>query len=87
MLHDPEVYDNPWTFAPERYKNLDSEMQGVVDLAFGFGRRACPGQKIAAAVVYPVILATLAMCEILPPLNVDGIAVIPEAAYTSGVVP
>ncbi|KAJ6579519.1 hypothetical protein DFH09DRAFT_330142 [Mycena vulgaris] len=39
MLHDPEFYPNPDEFNPDRYSNLDSEMDKVTDLVFGFGRR------------------------------------------------
>jgi cytochrome P450 family 619 len=53
--HDPDLYDKPDEFIPERY--LRNEMgfrTGVTDIdgirktyAFGAGRRICPGQHLA----------------------------------------
>lgn len=46
MLHDPNVYENPHTFDPDRWlkpgvdktdKNIDP-----LEIAFGFGRRSGP---------------------------------------------
>ncbi|EIN10089.1 cytochrome P450 [Punctularia strigosozonata HHB-11173 SS5] len=54
ILHDPEIFDAPETFNPERY--LRSEFgtkQGIDDtdfrhtLPFGAGRRICPGIHLA----------------------------------------
>jgi cytochrome P450 len=41
-MHDPEVYDKPMEFMPERYLKdgkLDPEMRDPEAAAFGFGRR------------------------------------------------
>ncbi|KIJ28115.1 hypothetical protein M422DRAFT_784640 [Sphaerobolus stellatus SS14] len=84
MLHDPEVYPDPMDFKPERYNNDDAEMQKVINLAFGFGRRACPGIHFAFGTVYSIVLTTLATCDILPALNANGDKIIPSVKYSSG---
>ncbi|GJJ14350.1 hypothetical protein Clacol_008614 [Clathrus columnatus] len=86
MLHDPNTYPDPMTFNPERYKGLDTEMKKVTDLAFGFGRRACPGYHFAQGTIYSVIMTTLATCDILPPTNADGKQYIPEIEHSSGTI-
>lgn len=43
MLHDPEMYQDPSAFIPERFLHkdgtLDTELAKDVELGFGFGRR------------------------------------------------
>jgi len=39
ILHDPQNYQDPWKFDPDRFINtLDKEID-LVELVFGFGRR------------------------------------------------
>jgi len=86
MLHDPDVYPDPATFNPDRYNNLDTEMQKVTDLTFGFGRRVCPGYNFAQGTIFAIIATALATCDILPALDAKGKAIEPEVAYTSGTI-
>ncbi|KAH7178431.1 cytochrome P450 [Fusarium sp. MPI-SDFR-AT-0072] len=47
-LHDPEVYDNPSHFDPERYYSGDAEEKGSKNyLVFGTGPHYCLGQVYA----------------------------------------
>ncbi|QUC16702.1 uncharacterized protein UV8b_00943 [Ustilaginoidea virens] len=47
-LHDPEVYDNPDYFDPERYYSGDAEVKGAKNyLVFGTGPHYCLGQVYA----------------------------------------
>ena len=83
MLHDPEVYPNPMEFDPDRYQGLDSEMDKVTDINFGFGRRVCPGRYLAEGTLFAVAATVLATCEILPIRDNEGNAVLPDISYTS----
>lgn len=86
MLHDPEIYPDPMEFKPERFNGLDSEMKQVTDLAFGFGRRICPGMHFAEGTLFAIIATTLATCDILPGLDEHGKEVLPKYAYTPGTI-
>ena len=48
--HDPQVWINPNEFNPERFINL-SESQSFV-IPFSVGRRKCPGEALAQAMVF-----------------------------------
>ncbi|TFK32982.1 putative monooxygenase [Crucibulum laeve] len=84
MFHDPEVYDDPMSFIPERYNGDDLEMRKITDLAFGFGRRACPGFYFAEGTLYAIVLTVLTCCEVLPELDDEGKSFIPNVTYTPG---
>ncbi|KAF7375513.1 putative monooxygenase [Mycena sanguinolenta] len=86
MLHDPEVYPNPMEFDPDRYQGLDSEMDKVTDISFGFGRRACPGKYFAEGTFFAVVSTVLATCEISPIQDTEGNTVLPDISYTSGTI-
>ncbi|THU76453.1 cytochrome P450, partial [Dendrothele bispora CBS 962.96] len=80
MLHDPEVFDKPDIFDPSRYGGLDSEMQKVTDITFGFGRRVCPGRYFAENSIFSMVATLLATCEILPPPDSAGKEYKPEVS-------
>ncbi|EGO19149.1 putative monooxygenase [Serpula lacrymans var. lacrymans S7.9] len=86
MLHDPEVYPEPMKFSPERYGGSQAEMSKVTDLAFGFGRRVCPGFHFAEGTIFAIVTTVLATCEILPAVDASGKTIMPEIAYTSGTI-
>lgn len=47
-LHDPDVYENPDYFDPERYYSGDAEEKGAKNyLVFGTGPHYCLGQQYA----------------------------------------
>ncbi|KAJ7982963.1 putative monooxygenase [Mycena polygramma] len=79
MLHDPEVYPDPDTFNPDRYTNLDSEMVKVWDVAFGFGRRVCPGMLFAEGTFFAIAATVLATCEITPTVDSKGNKIVPKS--------
>ncbi|KAF7595511.1 hypothetical protein BBP40_005847 [Aspergillus hancockii] len=61
--HDPTLYHDPMEFQPERFlggKDRTSEYDPHL-LAFGFGRRICPGRHLADANIYLTIARSLAV--------------------------
>ena len=57
--HDPKVWEDPESFKPERFENLDSIAYRFV--TFGVGRRSCPGGGLAHRVA-GLALAVLIQC-------------------------
>lgn len=64
---DPDCWENPLEFKPERFLNeegkseLNLKVQNFELLAFGAGRRVCPGASLATRFV-PSTLAALVQC-------------------------
>ncbi|PIN20498.1 Cytochrome P450 CYP2 subfamily [Handroanthus impetiginosus] len=56
---DPEVWDNPTCFKPERFEEKEDETQKLIQ--FGMGRRACPGSSLGQRMV-GLILGSLIQC-------------------------
>ncbi|CAH8344870.1 unnamed protein product [Eruca vesicaria subsp. sativa] len=58
MHRDPQLWDDPETFKPERFER---EGEAHKLMAFGLGRRACPGSGLAQRLV-SLTLASLIQC-------------------------
>lgn len=86
MTHDPVVYPHPEEFQPERYGGNDSEMRKVIDLAFGFGRRACPGMQFAEGSIFAIVSTILATSVVVPKMDAQGRAIVLPMDYTSGII-
>lgn len=69
FFNDPEVYKNPEAFDPERYSRNEPD-PGTV--AFGYGRRVCPGWHLADATVFLSITQLLAVFNITKKVDEHG---------------
>ncbi|KAF4473096.1 O-methylsterigmatocystin oxidoreductase [Fusarium albosuccineum] len=84
FTHDPEVYDEPMSFKPERFLETEG-LETAPDphmFVFGFGRRICPGRILADNALYLNIAQSLAVFDI----SRDDEAPEPKAEFTPGVV-
>ncbi|KAJ7185509.1 cytochrome P450 [Mycena filopes] len=89
ILHDPAVYLEPHLFKPERFLTdegkLDPQMKDP-EAPWGFGRRVCPGRKLATSSMYIAIATVLATFEISPALDGGGNPIEPSGEYGSGML-
>jgi len=89
ILHDEEIYSNPHEFRPERFLKdgkLDPAVRDPNTAAFGFGRRSCPGQHLAANSAFITIASILSTFDITLATDDFGNHILVEPAMTSGLV-
>ncbi|TFK46242.1 cytochrome P450 [Heliocybe sulcata] len=85
MLHDPAMFPNPQEFNPDRFLGNEAALKRT-SVAFGFGRRLCPGMNFAESSVFIAIATALATCEIRDPLNENGAPILREVMYETGTI-
>ncbi|KZT10004.1 cytochrome P450 [Laetiporus sulphureus 93-53] len=79
ITRDPEIYPQPEHFDPERTQpQMDPQ-----DITFGLGRRHCLGVHLANCVAFTFIARTLAVFDILKPLDEAGLEYSPLLAFTA----
>ncbi|KAL0958265.1 hypothetical protein HGRIS_000418 [Hohenbuehelia grisea] len=67
ILHDPIMFPEPSTFSPDRYLGSDDHSKLASDavmVAFGFGRRICPGLHLAESSLFSAIAGILTVFRI-----------------------
>ncbi|KAM5544563.1 hypothetical protein V8D89_001461 [Ganoderma adspersum] len=85
MLRAEEHYPDPHTFKPERWLGKQrSDPTHPLNIAFGFGRRSCPGQHLAEELVFTTVARMLALFDITPINDEHGNPVIPSDDSTNG---
>ncbi|KAJ3540050.1 hypothetical protein NMY22_g4462 [Coprinellus aureogranulatus] len=89
MSGDPEYYDNPAEFIPERHikdGKIDKDTLDPYAVAFGFGRRICPGRHISLDTLYTFFASTLSLFDVEPPKDEAGNSTLKYSFTTSGAV-
>ncbi|KAI0769932.1 cytochrome P450 [Fomes fomentarius] len=89
ILHDPEAYPEPERFRPERFlKNgeLNPDVRDPATVAFGFGRRICPGRYFAEAALFVNMARVLQVFDISPPLDARGDVIRIEPKMKDGIL-
>ena len=64
LHHDPELYDCPHSFLPERF--LQGSPQPGTLLPWGLGRKRCPGRQLALIAIRQVLRRVLSTSLVLP---------------------
>ncbi|KAJ3567141.1 hypothetical protein NP233_g6559 [Leucocoprinus birnbaumii] len=83
-LHDEEVFPDPREFKPERFIKDGRIRDDILDpefvASFGFGRRICPGARVARPLLYIAAASLVHLFDIAPAVDHDGnpIKVIPQ---------
>ncbi|KAI0793050.1 cytochrome P450 [Irpex lacteus] len=86
ILHDPEVYEDPEMFKPDRYmesdvgtkKEHENDIGQRNDLTFGGGRRVCAGMHVANYSVAVNAMNLLWAFEFSPAKDRSGKTVVPD---------
>ncbi|KAF8883970.1 cytochrome P450 [Infundibulicybe gibba] len=67
ILHNPETYDEPLEFRPERFLKdgeIDPRVWGAEAIVFGYGRRIYPGRHFADSSLFSVVSSVLSVFTI-----------------------
>ncbi|KAI9445943.1 cytochrome P450 [Lactarius indigo] len=80
VLHDPELYPDPEAFKPDRFLDEDGTFRDdpTISLAFGAGRRICPGRHFVDATLFIVTASVLSVFNVTRAKDKNG-NVIPAA--------
>ncbi|KZV73911.1 cytochrome P450 [Peniophora sp. CONT] len=87
ILHDEETYLDPFVFNPSRYLNAEGNLRKLDKLedpsfvAFGLGRRICPGMHLADATMFLYIASILSAFRIEKALDCKGEPMDPVVDY------
>ncbi|KAA1476009.1 cytochrome P450 [Dentipellis sp. KUC8613] len=85
ITHDPEKYEDPASFKPERFLENDGTLNDQeVPAIFGFGRRVCPGKYIADSSLWMAVASLLAVFDIKFAKDEHGNAIPVKDAVTEG---
>jgi cytochrome P450 len=74
ILHDPDIYPDPEVFKPERFLNEDGSVRDdpAISLAFGVGKRICPGRHFVDATLFIVASSVLSVFDITKAKDENG---------------
>jgi cytochrome P450 len=74
ILHDPEIYPDPEEFKPERFLNKDGSVRDdpTLSLAFGIGKRICPGRHFSDATMFIVASSVLSVFNMTKAKDENG---------------
>jgi cytochrome P450 len=90
ILHDPETYPDPEEFRPERFLNKDGSVRDdpILTLAFGAGKRICPGRHFVDATLFIVTSSVISIFNVTKAKDENGHEIPVKAAVTalSGIV-
>ncbi|KAJ7512616.1 cytochrome P450 [Mycena galericulata] len=87
ILHDPVVYPEPHIFKPERFLTENGKLDPQAkdpEATWGFGRRSCPGRKMATSSMYIAVATILATFNISAAFDSSGNPIEPSCEYGSG---
>jgi hypothetical protein len=82
ILHDPEIYQNPTQFEPQRHLG-NSPQPDPCNYIFGFGRRVCPGAQFAEDAIFINISRTLATFNVTKAQDEQGKEIEPLIEFTT----
>ncbi|OSD02813.1 cytochrome P450 [Trametes coccinea BRFM310] len=88
ILHDEKMYPDPERYNPDRFLLPDGTLNPAVrdpsTVAFGFGRRICPGRYMAVDSMWVTIACVLSLFDIRKAVDEDGKEITPDGEYIRG---
>jgi len=74
ILHDPDLYPDPEVFNPERFLNGDGTLldDPVIPMAFGVGKRICPGRHFVDSTLFIVASSVLSVFNVVKAKDENG---------------
>ncbi|KDR83250.1 hypothetical protein GALMADRAFT_876216 [Galerina marginata CBS 339.88] len=84
MLHNEDEYPDPSIFKPERFMKdgkINPAVRNPAVMAFGFGRRRCPGSQVAISYLWMTVASILSTFEISKALDDQGRPIEPSLLY------
>jgi len=87
FMHDPEVYKDPMVFNPDRLIAQPGKPAepDPFNFAFGYGRRACPGEQLAQSILF-IFTATVLSVFDINKVTINGVVQEPKCEFSSGVL-
>ncbi|KAJ7065512.1 cytochrome P450 [Mycena amicta] len=89
LLHDKDVYPDPYSFNPDRFLidgKLNPDVRDPSMAAFGFGRRICPGRHMATETLFISVASILATLNIDKCVDENGNTIEPTYDYFPGII-
>ncbi|KAJ3885059.1 cytochrome P450 [Lentinula edodes] len=94
ILRDEKTYGpDAHTFEPKRWLlkqgvgwKLNPDMREPTTVAFGFGRRVCPGKHMGLSSFHINVASLLHSFNVTPPMDAHGTPIIPKIEYISAVL-
>ncbi|KAI0085085.1 cytochrome P450 [Irpex rosettiformis] len=89
MLHNPEEYPEPDKFNPGRFikdGEINPEIRDPATIAFGFGRRICPGRHFAKDTAFLVIASILHAFDVKPSVDENGFELDPTPQLQGSII-
>ncbi|KAI9441783.1 cytochrome P450 [Lactarius indigo] len=74
ILHNPDLYPDPEAFIPERFLYEDGTLRDdpVISLAFGAGKRICPGRHFVDSTLFIVVSSVLSVFNVMKAKDENG---------------
>ncbi|KAK7447720.1 hypothetical protein VKT23_013976 [Stygiomarasmius scandens] len=88
ILHDPEMYPEPLSFKPERFLKQEGKDLPLdpASIAFGFGRRICPGRYFGLNSAWLAIASLIATYNLKKGVDQNGKEIEPVVDYVGNSV-